>query len=272
MKLSAGKFFLIGGGPAARTLGEPLLEQFITAAGGKQAEITIITAGSEEPEEVNACYWDIFTALGVNTLFSPKITCRAEAEDPAIAARIVSSSAVFIAGGAQTKLVERLLATAVATAIAEVFARGGILSGTSAGASIFAHPMILEGGTVNRHLRHEMIDIGPGLGLLGNNIAVDTHCSSRGRIPRLVSLLLNHPDVQVIGIDEDTALFIHNDGVAEVIGHHAVYLLDGLSSSIAEKSRSNGNISPTLSISEIKLHCLTNGARYDIINRQTIED
>ncbi len=269
MRLAAGKFFLIGGGPAARTLGEPLIENFIAAAGGNQADITIITAGSEEPEEVNACYWEIFTALGVSALFSPKITCRAEAEDMAVATRIASSSAVFIAGGAQAKLLERLLATPVAEAISEVFARGGVLSGTSAGASIFAHPMILEGGTVNRHLRHEMIDIGPGLGLLGDDIAVDTHCSSRGRLPRLVSLLLSHPAVQVIGIDEDTALFIHNDGIAEVIGDHAVYLLDGLSSNLKEKGVTNNPDS--LSISNVKLHCLTNGARYDIINRQAIE-
>src|SRR5206468_2816054 len=156
----------------------------------------------------NACYWDIFMGLGVSDLLSPKITCRKDAQDEQIADRVAESTAVFIAGGAQAKLLERIGGTAMERAIREVWERGGLLGGTSAGASVFSELMIVDGGTNDKHLRRGMIDVAKGFDLLGFETAVDTHCSSRGRIPRIVSLLISNPSLQAIGIDEDTALFI----------------------------------------------------------------
>ncbi|MEW6732373.1 MAG: cyanophycinase [Acidobacteriota bacterium] len=270
MLTGKGSFFLIGGGPAARTLGDPLINRFVEAAGGSQANLTIITAGSEEPESVNACYWEIFATLGVTNLFSPKIVCPADAEVSDIAQRVAQSSAVFIAGGAQGKLAERLAGTAIAAAIEQVYHQGGILGGTSAGASIFGNIMILDGGTGDKHLRHNMIDVGIGFGLLGPAIAIDTHCSSRGRVPRIISLLINHPELLAIGIDEDTVLFVGSDGIAEVAGYNAVYIFDSSASNIADNRAICLDSTPRLSISGITLHCLTRGDRFDLALRQPV--
>jgi cyanophycinase len=255
-----GKLFLIGGGPAVREPGEAIMERFIADSGGANTKLTIITAGSEEPEEVNACYWDIFTGLGVSSIFSPKILRREDAEADWMAARVAESNAVFIAGGAQAKLLERLSGTAIERAICDVWLRGGVLAGTSSGASIFGNPMILDGGTVNKHLRRDMIDVSAGFGLL-NNTAIDTHCSSRGRIPRIVSLLITNPSLQAIGIDEDTALFVE-DGICEVLGHNAVYLLDGRAGTVAQRDIHVGL--SHLCASGITLHCMTRGDRYEL--------
>jgi cyanophycinase len=262
--IMSGKFFLIGGGPAVREPGEAIMERFIAESGGAHTKLTIITAASDEPEEVNGCYWEIFTGLGVSQIFSPKILHREDAQSDWVANQVAESTAVFIAGGSQANLLERLSGTAVERAICEVWRRGGVLAGTSSGASIFGALMILDGGTGNKHLRQDMIEIGPGFGLI-DNTAIDTHCSSRGRIPRIVSLLITYPSIQAIGIDEDTALFVE-DGIGEVLGHNAVYLLDRRTSSEVQSDANTGVIH--MCASGITLHCLTRGHHYNLARKQ----
>ena len=93
---------LIGGGPAARTYYKPFLSRFIDEAGGKDARITILTAGSEEPQWANIDYWEILTSEGVKNLYAPKIMSRQEAEVESVGAKIAESEGIYIAGGSQT--------------------------------------------------------------------------------------------------------------------------------------------------------------------------
>ncbi len=250
---------LIGGGPAARTNYEPFLSRFVDEAGGKNARITILTAGSEEPQWANIDYWEILTSAGVHHLYAPKIMSRREAEVESVAQQIAESDGIYIAGGSQATFMNRLEGTPVEDAMREVVKRGGIIAGTSSGASVFGDIMSLTGGTVDRHLRQDMIETGNGFGMLGKNISVDTHCSSRGRFPRNLALLIEHPELQIIGIDEDTALQVNLDGSAKVFGNNAVYIFDGRKSSPG-----------SLSIANVTLHCLTDGQGYDLVNRQPV--
>lgn len=260
-----GKFYLVGGGPAVRTEPHPFLTKLMEEAGGNHQKVTILTAGSEEPAEANAAYWDLLTSMGVGNLLSPKILCREHAEDESVASMIAESRVVFIAGGAQAKLHERVTGTATERAMKTVWENGGILAGTSAGTSYFGNPMILDGGTSNKHLRDEMIDLSPGLGYIGMDISLDTHTSSRGRFPRLISLMMLHPQTQIIGMDEDTALIVGTDGIAEVFGHHSIYFFD------ARESRNiHSNEVKHLCMSGIQIHCLRNGDRYDLRARRPL--
>ncbi|MCS6884976.1 MAG: cyanophycinase [Acidobacteriota bacterium] len=259
--MSKGRFFLVGGGPAARTLGEPFMGVVIEAAGGSKSRLALITAGSDDPADVNACYWEIFSALGVKHIFSPKIFSRSDANERWVANSIADCNVVFIAGGAQAKLLDKIAGTLTEKAFKYVYEAGGILAGTSAGSSIYTCPVIVEGGTQNRHLRRGMIEVRRGFGII-EGLAIDTHCSSRGRLPRLVSLLIEQPGIQAIGIDEDTALFIDENGVAEVLGYNAVYILDAKNSTAAHDDviEEDGH----LCTSGITLHCLMNGDKYHI--------
>jgi cyanophycinase len=268
MSVRKGKFFLVGGGPVVRSLGETLMGHFINEAGGQAAKIAIITAGTNDPAEVNACYWEIFQSWGVKDLFSPKIFCREHAQSDWIYERIMECSGVFIAGGSQFKLSEKLAGTPVEKAFRDLLEKGGILAGTSSGASIFGNPMILDGGTVDRHLRTNMIEIGEGFGFL-NNIAIDTHCASRGRLPRLISLLTEHPGILAIGIDEDTALLIDENNNAKVIGNNAVYFLDSANMRLAH-SDNFALDKDHLCASEIIVHALTSGDIYDLSKHHKI--
>lgn len=256
--MNQGRFYLMGGGAAIRSPGQPFLRDFVDKAGGPDKQICIITAGSDEGPEINAIYWDLFQEVGVTRMVSPNINEREDADDEGLAKLVEESDGVFIAGGSQQNLIHRLSETAIENAIVQVFNRGGLLGGTSSGASLFGHPMILEGGTVDRHLRHDMIEYCRGFDLMGANVSVDTHCSSRGRIPRLLSLLLRHPELQVIGMDEDTCLYIDENKIGTVVGYHSIYVLDG---SIARINHER------LSASDVRIQCLRHGDRYDIANR-----
>lgn len=264
MKYSNGKYFLVGGGPAVRSMGEPLMGHFIAEAGGRDAKIMIITAGTNDPAEVNACYWEIFESWGVTKLFSPKIFSRHDAQADWLYDRIIECNGVFIAGGSQYKLSQRLNDTPVEYGIRTVLERGGIVGGTSCGASIFAGPMILSGGNNNAHLRKDMIEIGKGFGILGQDIAIDTHCASRGRLPRIISFLTEHPGVLAIGLDEDTALLIDGNGNTKVLGDNAAYFLDSANMDLAHKETLHDE---HLCASGIILHALTAGDSYNLQTR-----
>lgn len=248
------------------------MAQFLNEAGGKNASVTILTAGSEEPELANMDYWDSFTAFGITKLFAPKILRREDADIAETAERIAESSAVYIAGGSQERLYHRLSGTAVERALKKVYEKGGIVGGTSAGASIWGSVMVLDGGTSNRHLRENMIDTGDGFSWFADT-AIDTHCSSRGRFPRLTALLIEQPQLQVIGIDEDTIFAVENH-IAEVRGDNAVYIFDGQTSHEASQEKSMQSAlsqKRKLGISGITFHCLTAGDKYDLATRRRID-
>jgi cyanophycinase len=256
-----GSFLLFGGGAAIRSPGHPFLGAFVEAAGGVSAQILILTCGSDEAAEINGIYWELFASLGATRLVSPIINSREEADQQSVFDMIAASQAVFIAGGAQSKLMEKLSGTAAERAIHTVYANGGLLGGTSCGASIFGDPMILDGGFSDRHLRKHMIDTSVGFNMLGHPAAVDTHCSSRARLPRMLALLIEHPQVLGIGMDEDTGLFIDSNGMARVMGYNAVFFVS------AKKARADAE---RMSVSGIELCALRDGDRYDLRSRKQV--
>jgi cyanophycinase len=89
--------------------------------------------------------------------------------------------------------------------------RGGVVGGTSAGASI--------AGTVMPYDDEEM----EGFGLLDGFI-VDQHFSNRHREGRLRKLIDRHPGMLGVGIDESTAIIV-NDGEIKVIGNGEVHIM-----------------------------------------------
>jgi cyanophycinase len=101
---------------------------------------------------------------------------------------------VWICGGDQSRLTI-YSGTPVQYHLKNVVNRGGVVGGTSAGASAASGVMMHEGDALN------------GLGLM-NDYVVDQHFSNRDRLPRLLNLLEKHPNLKGIGIDEETAIIV----------------------------------------------------------------
>ena len=78
--MTSGRFLLFGGGKAVRSPGHGLLAGFLAAAGGPNARIVILTAGTGEPAEINEIYWQLLAAIGATNLVAPIINTREDAE------------------------------------------------------------------------------------------------------------------------------------------------------------------------------------------------
>ncbi|HUE74014.1 MAG TPA: Type 1 glutamine amidotransferase-like domain-containing protein, partial [Pirellulaceae bacterium] len=103
-----------------------------------------------------------------------------------------------------------------------VLARGGVIGGSSAGASIQAQYMVRGSPLGNEEMMAEGYE--RGLGFLPG-AAVDQHFSQRKRFLDLTSVVRRHPALLGIGIDEATALVVRGQK-GEVIGRGNVHFYD----------------------------------------------
>jgi cyanophycinase len=213
---------LIGGSctPTGAALGA-----FADAVRERGGTIVGITVASAEPEESAQRWREDFASIGLNDTVFPPFARADAASDRALAEAIDGAPAVFLGGGDQVKLVAELSGTKSEAAMKRLFARGGVICGTSAGAAALT-ALTMAGGEID--VEGQLVEqyIGPGFGLLGYEAIVDTHFSARRRLQRLFVVIADHPNLLGIGIDEDTALVVR-DGVGQVVGAGGVTFVDG---------------------------------------------
>jgi cyanophycinase len=206
MCATPGALMLCGGG----RMSEDVYREFLRLAGGEDAHIVLIPSAIEfsSPEAVRRRYsgW-----LGYNvasfTFLDAK--SREEADTEAFAAPLKRATGVWIGGGSQGRLANLYNGTKTEAALKEVLERGGIVGGTSAGASIVSSCMIRHGSSTEAVCDQ-------GLGLLAHCV-VDQHFSQRNRLERLLGVLEKHQAQLGIGIDEETAVLVREDRL-KVIG------------------------------------------------------
>jgi cyanophycinase len=199
-----GSLLLVGGGH----LPHAIRQRFLELAGGPQARLVIIPSASARPDAPVRCFafWKTAPVKSVHVLHT---TERSQADDPRFYSQLRDVTGVWISGGDQTRLTALYGGTGVERELAQVLQRGGVVGGTSAGASVVSAVMMAGGGKA-----------GKGFGLLADTI-IDQHFSNRGRRPRLLGLLRSHPGQCGIGIDEETAVVIR-DGEVAVLGKATV--------------------------------------------------
>src|SRR6185369_1772066 len=181
-----GHFVLVGGGG----LGPDICQEFVRLAGGKDAKIVVIpsASGYARPSRC-ASLWQAYGAR-VAVLHAAN---RNAAADAKLYHCIDRATGVWIGGGNQGRLMYLFEGTPLADKLKALLARGGVIGGTSAGASVVTSVMVWGRGE------------GRGLGLLDKYI-VDQHFSQRGRYGRLKRLVERHGEMVGFGIDERTAL------------------------------------------------------------------
>lgn len=224
--------------------------------------LVLATVASHEPEGYAEAYDKAFAGLGVTDLRELYVNERAETLDPEKLRVFDGASAVFFTGGDQLRISSQIGDTPIEARVREIFARGGLVAGTSAGASMMSETMLVRGSNQESY-RIGDLHMAPGLGLVRNMI-IDQHFAERGRIGRLLGAVAHNPRVLGVGIDEDTAAIMQG-GSLKVIGRAAVYIVDG-----AEVSHSNvaeAEADYALSMHNVRLHVLTEGDRFDLATR-----
>jgi cyanophycinase len=253
------------GGAEERELGGEILERFLKMADGDKARIAVIPTASEEPRTSGENYVKLFSRMGAAQAAWMKIEKREDALGGPALDLIENASGIFITGGDQSRLVELLVGTHVREAIRAAHARGVVVAGTSAGASIVGGHMMVPGGgaTGETAARKGMVDTVTGFGLL-QDVIVDQHFSERGRMGRLLAVFAANPGLLAVGLDEDTAVVIDGDGLLETLGSGMVTLLDGRTTVSDYYSRKDGEI---LSVTGSSLTVLGPGRHFDLVHR-----
>lgn len=218
----AGTLVLIGGActPDGHALGA-----FASEVRRLDGALVGITAASSDPVGSAGLWKKDFRSIGLTDVHFPTVGRPATPDDREAAARIDDAAAVFLGGGDQVKLVATLSGTRTCAAMKRLYARGGVVGGTSAGAAALS-ALTMAGGEVDTegHLVEQYI--GPGFGLLGFEAIIDTHFSQRRRLQRLFLVIAGNPQLFGLGLDENTALVVRGM-LGEVVGAGGVTFVDG---------------------------------------------
>lgn len=262
-----GGHLVIIGGAEDKYNERRLLRKFVALAGAGEARILIVPVASDYPEFSADVYTQTFRNLGLQRVKVLRATSRQAVIDADAESLLEDATGVFISGGDQMRLVSMLGGTEFARLLEDrVRNTPLVLAGSSAGAAGMSAAMIVRGEPTS-HPHKNAIRLSPGLGIL-QNIIIDQHFTERGRLSRLITAVSYNPRQLGIGIDENTAVIISNDGTLEVHGHGTVTIVDGSRityNDIAEVAESH-----PFAVAGVRLHILRDGLQYDLTHRAPI--
>jgi cyanophycinase len=213
-----GSLVMVGGALEDTTI----VRTFLDLAGGEDAAIVVIPTGGDLPfyDETNAGL-ELFRMLGATKLSLLHSRDRAVADSEAFVEPLRSAAGVWLNGGRQWRLADAYVGTRTEAAIRSLLERGGVVGGSSAGASIMGSYLVRGDTRSNQIL---MGDHEEGFGLL-ENAAIDQHLLARNRQFDLIEVVTAHPELLGIGIDENTAVVVRGASF-EVIGRGYVAIYD----------------------------------------------
>ncbi len=257
-----GPLFIIGGHEDRAPEGRrTILAAIAKRLGG--GKLVIATTASPSRTGYFEEYEAAFEGLHEGELVELYLDQRSEAEGSETRDLVEGARGIFFTGGNQTRLVSMIAGTAVGAWLEHLHREGGVIAGTSAGASAMSATMLVSGDSDDSG-RRGAVEMAPGLGLLEGTI-IDQHFAQRGRIGRLVAALAAAPGSLGLGLDEDTAAVVE-DALLSVIGSGAAYVLDasGVSYANVAEVRSGDPIT----VHDLSLHVLGSGGVFDLAERK----
>jgi cyanophycinase len=257
-----GSLVIVGGG--SRT--ESMMRRFVELAGGAGgARIAVVPAASSEPEATGKEVAAELGGLGARSFVF--LVDRVQAESEAAVRRLDSATGIWFTGGDQALVTAAIGGTASLRAMHRRYRDGAAIGGTSAGAAIMSDSMITgnqtpPGDTTGYYgdeypaIARHRVQVVAGLGFLPGTI-VDQHFIRRERHNRLMSAVLERPQLLGVGIDEGTALEVRPDGSWRVLGESAVFVYD------ARQARITPMAGHRLGATDLRVHILPPGGAFD---------
>jgi cyanophycinase len=262
-KRSPGPLIIIGGGEDKEGERVILREVARHLNGGK---LVLATVASHQPEGYFEAYQTAFADLGISDLVELYVKDRAETLAPDKLRVFDGAAGVFFSGGDQLRISSQIGDTPIEQRVREIHQAGGVIAGTSAGASMMSETMLVKGTSGESHKIGDL-HMAPGLGLV-RDVIIDQHFAERGRFGRLFGAVAHNPRELGIGIDEDTALVLR-DSRFEVIGSGCVYVVDG--AGVTQSNIAEARPERALSMYDIRLHVLSSGDTFDLAKRRPAE-
>ncbi|MGF1553404.1 MAG: cyanophycinase [Paracoccaceae bacterium] len=252
------------GGAEDKSQESVILGRVMALAPEGRREVAVITTASMIPDEVFPAYDEVFGELGAEAVHHLDVRDRAGARDPARVAAVERAGVVFMSGGDQLRLTNVLGASPLLAAMRRVRSEGAVIAGTSAGAAAMSATMIYNGHAADA-LRKGAVKMAAGLGFW-EGVVIDSHFLERGRFTRLMEVGATNPEFVGIGLGEDAAVIVHDDGVLEAIGNGHVVVVD-----CAQLGYSNvADLTDGMPVatSHVLMHALTSGFGYDVAERR----
>jgi cyanophycinase len=213
-----GHLVIVGG-----SMNDPvILERFIELAGGPEVPFVVIpTAGGNEHYDQFWTGLRQFKEAGIENITVLHTKDRTVADSEGFVKPIREARGVWFSGGRQWRLVDSYSNTLTHKELHALLERGGVIGGSSAGATIQGSYLV-RGDTKTNTIM--MGDHEVGMAFLRNS-AIDQHLLMRNRQFDLIEVIEAHPDLVGIGLDEDTAIVVSGDNFS-VIGQGYVAIYD----------------------------------------------
>jgi cyanophycinase len=231
----------------------------------RDGKLVIATVASHQPEGYFEEYKKAFHDLDVGELVELYVEDRTEASDRDKLSVLDDAAGVFFSGGDQLRITSQIGDSAIEQKVRKLYERGGLIAGTSAGASVMSETMLVKGTSDETH-RIGDLHMAPGLGLI-RDVIIDQHFAERGRFGRLIGAVAHNPRVLGIGIDENTAAIVEG-GSLRVLGDGAVYIVDGSRTTHSNLAEARSDV--TLSMHNMIVHVLAKGDRFELASRRPI--
>lgn len=263
-----GSLIIVGG-----NMSHPdIYAKFKQLAGGDSAKIVIIMSAASDDLLNDTSYINHtkrrFTSHGFSNINLLHTRDTAEANSEEFIGSIKQATGIWFIGGRQWRLVDAYAGTKTYNEFMNVLNRGGVIGGSSAGASIQGS-FLVRGDTKTNTIM--MGDHQQGFSFV-KNMAIDQHLLAMNRQYDIFEILDTHPELLGIGLDENTGIVVQGNEF-EVIGEHYVAIYDGtMFQEIRDKedwSKVRYEQKP-LPIGSEKFYFLKKGDRYNLKERKVI--
>ena len=251
-----GTLVIVGGGgmPAG------LMNRFVDLAGGiDRARLVYVPCSEDDDASYDQGPLGSWKRMGVKhvAFFHTKDRRRANSEGDLgeeFLAPLKNATGIWFGGGRQWNLADSYYGTRAHRLMKEVLHRGGVIGGSSAGASIQARYLARATPIGNFRIMAPGYERG-GLGFI-SGVAIDQHFTQRGRQKDMTELMNRHPQLLGIGLDEATAIIVQKSK-ADVVGKGRVFFYDRRQPLVAD---------------EPDHVALPTGSSYDLATREVLFD
>jgi len=196
-----GKLIIIGGG----SIPDSLFSFFANYIGGKDQPIVYIPTATTDEEYIQKGEHLIkFSSRGFTNLSTIHTRNKKEADDPKNIALMRNAKGLYFGGGDQQLIADAYAGTKLYDEFIALLDRGGVIMGTSAGATIMGSLMV--GGDARDDISKKYA-FNPAFSFM-TNTALDQHVLARNRQFDLISVVEYYPGTLGIGMDESTAIIV----------------------------------------------------------------
>jgi cyanophycinase len=223
-----GTLIIIGGGS---TDGTGIVEKFIQIAGGPDKKFVIVpTAGGNKNDDGSVRSYDEAQIVGSWLKRGLKNVKMLHTPDPKVAdteafvKELKEADAVWFNGGRQWNIVDSYAGTRTLAEFQKVLERGGVIAGSSAGATIQGQYLVRGDTSGPNVMMTQEPNHLEGFKFLRRS-AIDQHINTRNRWDDLIPVIQKYPDLLGIGLSEGTAIIVTGDRF-EVLGKWKVAVHD----------------------------------------------